>query len=229
MSFGEKQDLLAVSSIQVWAYFAPSPKIDNMSLLLSIGEGDFFVSCLLYLSPEDLKACRLVSKTWNKVIKERMWGNKRARKRLEEKLVHRWKTQNPQTVQLGAVYPYCVEPIVCNNAHVFCGVEGKVRVYSLADGQWVRDLEREEEDPHEGGNVVFTRISRGESIVAALMGHRMVTIWSSKEEMGRLHSFDVLNHEGWEDSWVDVEDIKATGNKVVLLVEDVTWSTHQLV
>ena len=43
--------------------------IDYMSQLLAIGEGGeaFFVSCLLHLSPEDLKACRLVNKTWNKV------------------------------------------------------------------------------------------------------------------------------------------------------------------
>ena len=60
--------------------------MDNMSQLLTIGEGDFFVACFLHLSPEDLKACRLVNKTWNDLIKERVWGNKRARKRLEEKL-----------------------------------------------------------------------------------------------------------------------------------------------
>ena len=61
--------------------------MDYMSQLLAIGEGGqlFFVSCLLYLSPEDLKACRLVNKTWDKVIKERVWGSKRARKSLEEK------------------------------------------------------------------------------------------------------------------------------------------------
>ena len=56
--------------------------MDNMSQLLTIGEGDFFVSCLLFLSPEDLKACRLVNKTWARVIKEGVWGNKRARKTL---------------------------------------------------------------------------------------------------------------------------------------------------
>ena len=56
--------------------------------LLAIGEGDFFVSCLLHLSPEDLKACRLVNKTWNDLIKKRVWGNKRVRKGLEEKLAH---------------------------------------------------------------------------------------------------------------------------------------------
>ena len=90
--------------------------IDYMSQLLAIGEGgeDLFVSCLLHLSPEDLKACRLVNKTWNKVIKERVWGNKRARKRLEEKLLNRWKTTNPETVQLGTV-PWGIQAMFCNN------------------------------------------------------------------------------------------------------------------
>ena len=119
-----------------------------MSQLLAIGEGGehFFVSCLIYLSPEDLKACRLVNKTWNDLIKERVWGNKRARKRLEEKLLNRWKTTNPETVRLGTV-PRGVRAMFCNNTNVFCGVQGgKVKVYSLTDGQWVRDLESGEED-----------------------------------------------------------------------------------
>ena len=77
--------------------------MDYMSQLLAIAEGgqDFFVSCLLHLSPKDLKACRLVNKTWNDVIMERVWGSKRVRKILEGKLVHRWKTINPETVQLA--------------------------------------------------------------------------------------------------------------------------------
>ena len=55
--------------------------MDYMSQLLAITEGgqDFFVSCLLHLSPKDLKACRLVNKTWNDVIMERVWGSKRVR------------------------------------------------------------------------------------------------------------------------------------------------------
>ena len=57
------------------------------------------------------------------------------------------------------------------------------------------------------------RICGSESIVAALVGEDVVTVWSSKEEMGRLHSFDVGNHEGFEDCWV--YNIKVTGNKVV--------------
>ena len=56
----------------------------------------------------------------------------------------------------------------------------------------MRDLESDEED------LRVDRISGGESIVAAGLGtpFRVVTIWSNKEEMGRLHSFDVRNHKG---------------------------------
>ena len=123
--------------------------MDYMSQLLAIGEGgqDFFVSCLLHLSPQDLKSCRLVNKTWNDVIMERVWGSKRVRKRLEEKLTHRWKTINPRTVKLGTV-PRGVRAMFCNNTNVFCGgmEGGKVKVYSLADWEWVRDLDSGEED-----------------------------------------------------------------------------------
>ena len=113
-------------------------EIDFVSKLLTIGQGwgqNFFASCLLYLSPKDLKACRLVNTTWDKVIKERVWGSKRARKSLEKKLVHRWKTTSPETVQLGTV-PQAVLAIFCNNTHIFCGVQGrKVKVYDATDGQ----------------------------------------------------------------------------------------------
>ena len=61
-------------------------EMDFVSKLLAIGQGwgqNFFVSCPEdFHSPEDLKACRLVNKTWARVIKEGVWGNKRARKTL---------------------------------------------------------------------------------------------------------------------------------------------------
>ena len=204
--------------------------MDYISQLLAIGEGgeDFFVSCLLQLSPEDLKACRLVNKTWNDLIKERVWGNKRARKRLEEKLLKRWKTTNPETVLLGTV-PLGVRAMFCNNTHVFCGMRsGKVKVYSLTDGRWVRDLESGDEglQPEEEGFEVM-KISGSESIVAALSRDVVVTIWSSKEEMGRLHSFDVRNIDGMEDG--GMWNIKVTKKKVVLLLMDDTHSTNWLV
>ena len=84
---------------------------------------------LLRLLPPLPFPCRLVNKTWTKVIKEGVWGNKRARKSLEDiKLLH--KTTNPETVQLGTV-PQEIQAFFCNQ-HVFCGIEGgKVKVYTL--------------------------------------------------------------------------------------------------
>ena len=110
----------------------------------------------------------------------------------------------------------------CNNSYVFCGMEGgEVKVYSMTDGQWVRDLESGEED------LEVERICGGESIVAAQLGVRVVTVWKSKDDLGHLHSFDARNHDGLEDGCVG--DVKVTGNKVVLLLVENTDSTHQRV
>ena len=98
-------------------------EIDFVTKLLAIGQGwgqSFFVSCLLYLSPEDLKACRLVNTTWDKVIKEKVWGNKKARKTLEQKLSQRWNTTNPEAVEL--IMLESVGVLFCNDKYVFCGV-----------------------------------------------------------------------------------------------------------
>ena len=111
---------------------------DLVSSLLANGGGrPFLVSALLLLDPEDLKACRLVCSAWNEFIEEEVWSSQAARSFLTKKLVYRWKTTNPETVQLGTV-PRGVRAIFCNNTHVFCGIEdsGKVKVYSLTDGQW---------------------------------------------------------------------------------------------
>ena len=178
--------------------------IDLVTKLLSIGEGGeaFFVSCLLHLSPEDLKAGRLVNKAWNDVIKKRLWGNKRARKTLEEKLLKRWMTTNPETVELSMMSGW-VEALFCNNKYVFCGmnygnIEISIKVYCLTDGQWVKDLEAvEEEWPGMGWEGMgFVKMCGNESIVAAQVRsntEQVLKIWSSKEEMGRLHSFEPEN------------------------------------
>ena len=54
--------------------------------------------------------------------------------------------------------------------------------------------------------------------MAAILGQLVVTVWSSKGEMMRLHSFDLDDHDGLEDRVVD--NIKATGNKIILLVRE---------
>ena len=81
------------------------PEPDFVSALLAIGEGGhhFFASCLLLLDPEELKACRLVNHTWDEFIREEVWGSKRARLQLQEKLAQRWKNADPITKEFGHV------------------------------------------------------------------------------------------------------------------------------
>jgi len=192
-------------------------EIDFVTMLLAIGQGwgqSFFVSCLLYLSPEDLKACRLVNTTWNKVVKERMWGNKKARKTLEEKLSQRWNTTNPEAVELTMLESVGV--LFCNDKYVFCGTcGGSIKVFSL-DGQWVRDLEEGWEFLKMCGNESFVNMCGNESIVAAEVWSGwgcVLKIWSSKEEMGRLHSFELGNVYSLNSSIKVAEQVK----KVVIL------------
>ena len=70
---------------------------DFVSALLRIGEGgiDFFASCLLHLDPDELKACRLVNRAWDEFIRKEVWGSKRRRQLLKEKLLQRWKNIEP--------------------------------------------------------------------------------------------------------------------------------------
>ena len=197
-------------------------EIDFVTKLLAIGQGwgqSFFVSCLLYLSPEDLKACRLVNTTWDKVIKEKVWGNKKARKTLEEKLSQRWTTTNPEAVEL-TMLPLSVGALFCNDKYVFCGMcGGSIKVFSL-DGQWVRDLEEGWEFLKICGNESFVKMCGNESIVAAEVFSGwgcVLTIWSSKEEMGRLHSFELGNDYSGNSPIKVAEQV----NKVVILLRGI--------
>ena len=118
------------------------PEEDFVSKLMGNDPGgrSFFASCLLCLNPEELKACRLVSTVWAKFIMDEVWKRSRGRKRLEGKLLKRWKTADPRTVELCQTREP-VESLSCNDAYVFCGLpSGKVAVYSFTTGQWVRDL-----------------------------------------------------------------------------------------
>ena len=66
-------------------------KKDLVSMLLRDGGGrKFFVDTLLRLNPRDLKACRLVCWEWHLFIRDKVWGRKAGRAKLERKLVDRW-------------------------------------------------------------------------------------------------------------------------------------------
>ena len=59
-------------------------------LLRDEGAHKFLADCFLLLTPEEIKACRLVCKEWSEFILENLWKSKPGRKKLEQKLVHRW-------------------------------------------------------------------------------------------------------------------------------------------
>ena len=123
-------------------------KSDFVSALLAIGDGgvEFFASCLLHLDPDELKACRLVNSAWDEFVRKEVWGRRRRRLLLKEKLVERWKNIDPAAEQFGHVRMTLgpdlaadgvrkVDSIFCNNSHVFCGLPcGKVGVFCLTTG-----------------------------------------------------------------------------------------------
>ena len=103
----------------------------------------FVRECFLLLDPEDLKACRLVSKQWDEFIKREVWNNQYGKKRLTQKLVLRWMSEKPKEKVLFRRYinPEKWASTVCDEQHVFCGeVTGKVRMYRLSDGVMEREL-----------------------------------------------------------------------------------------
>ena len=202
------------------------PEMDLVSKLMGNDPGgrNFFASCLLLLNPEQLKACRLVNSVWDKFIMEEVWGKKRVRrrKRLEVKLVERWKTAEPITVEIGQARER-VWSIFCNDAYVFCGgsMNGRVKVYSLTSGEWVRDLLPGEV----GTGCSVTRVSGSKEVIAAVMWNSRVTVWSSHREMEQLYYFDAINHNCLDLDCLhggdkDIEDFKVAGSKTALLLAD---------
>ena len=216
-------------------------KCDFVTALLAIGEGgvDFFASCLLHLDPHELKTCRLVNRAWDEFIRKEVWGSKKRRLLLKEKLVERWRTSDLAAEEFSHVTmvlnPYLdpievgtVDSIFCNDSHIVCGLEsGKVGVYCLTTGEWVRDLMPGKVDKD---HYNVTRVAGSDLVVAAAMWSTIVTVWSGKKEMDQLFCLDVLNYPcmgvncGHDEDWDnhEVEEIQVVGNKVVFLRED-TW------
>ena len=106
------------------------------------------------------------------MIKE-MWKSPGMRKKLETKLVNRWKTENPTEVELGQTREV-VTSMFCNDQHVFCAaLWGIVGVYQL-DGQWVRDLTPTERGP------MYVNLAGGEGVLAAWSDFGVWSVWGIK-------------------------------------------------
>ena len=200
----------------------PEGGILSELMLRDDGAKKFVADCLLLLSPEEIKNCRLVCKQWDAFIKSNdFWKSKNVRKELSQKLLQRWKTAEPTTKRLAEVGQE-IESIYCNDANVFCGMGNKVNVYDLASGKLSRELVVP-------GGVQCLAVVGGKGIVAALMGLRVyrprtiVTIWSSTGSMDQLHFFNSENFHCPNDSCgvinsYGVQTIEVVGtNKVAML------------
>ena len=60
-------------------------------MLMDEGGQKFVANCLLLLSPEEIKNCRLVCKQWDKFIMDELWKREIRKKELRQKLSQRWK------------------------------------------------------------------------------------------------------------------------------------------
>ena len=161
------------------------------------------------------------------MIKE-MWKTPGMRKKLEKKLVRRWKTENPTVVELGQTREE-VSSIFCNDRHVFCGQHnGSVGVYQL-DGQWVRDLTPTER--MEGQ--LFMAGSDG-VLAAWSTGGDVLTVWATKGQMEELHSFQAIKCLSKVDSdhgvHLRITEVKVIDqSKIALLVTQLVDQKASLV
>ena len=110
----------------------------------------FVMNFFLLLDPEDLKACRLVSKQWNEFIKREVWRNQYGKKRLTHKLLQRWMAGNPKEEVFFSQevnFENQIEDIVCDEEYVYCADStGKVMMFRLSDGVMERELNPGPED-----------------------------------------------------------------------------------
>ena len=187
--------------------------MDLISQLLADGGGQkFLAAALLYLDPDDLKACRLVCSAWDKFIRENVWGLVAGRSVLERRLLNRWRNVEASLTMVEIAVPVytAVWGLFSNNAHIFLGSGKVVAVYSL-DGAWIKDLVPVEKMPHDIGYGVFG----GKGIVAAAFSHA-VTLWSSELEMDELFCFEMRKYHPSSPT-PNIHQIQVAVDKVAIL------------
>ena len=65
--------------------------------------------------------CCQVSKFWDQLVQDEVWGSEPGRKGLKARLRHRWVNFEPRMDWFGRAKE-AVTSIYCNNKHIFCGV-----------------------------------------------------------------------------------------------------------
>ena len=216
-------------------------------MLMDVGAQKFVAKCLLLLTPEEIKSCRLVCHLWDQFIVDNIWKSTCGKKQLSQKLLQRWKTADPMRIWLTETKEG-VESIYCNDAHVFCGLKDNVRVYNLESGELTKELTPIELKPDSS----TTQVVGGKGIVATLFRcpslQSILTIWSSQGQMDQLFYFNFQNYRCPYDCpntpmiWIRTLQVVGT-NKVAILTRhsisdktslvvmekvDSTWDTKTL-
>ena len=168
-----------------------------------------------------------MSKFWNQLVKDEVWGSEPGRKGLTARMRHRWVNFEPSMDQLGRAKEK-VMSLFCNDKHIFCGQgSGLVRVYLVASGEYVRDLVPREPNPDMRIRS-YTLVAGGKEVVAAVTWDMFVTVWSTKGDMDWVASYQ-YQCEGCQKRPCNcsargdgtIEDIRMTPHgKIVLLTRN---------
>ena len=110
-----------------------------------------------------------------------------------------------------------VQSIVCNDSHVFLSLKtGVESVFGLLDAAWVTDLAPGEGKPSEiSGCAPPTRVAVGEDMVISAAWGKVVTLWSSKADMDKIFTFNILKY----NPTASVEMLGRRGGKVILFTD----------
>ena len=107
--------------------------VDIMTALFESGLEDILRTVFLLLEPASLKACRQVNRQWGEFIMARLWGSRGGRRRLEERLLQRWRNKAWDLEELDT--GYLVKGLVSDEERFYCTFEEPrgfgLRVYHL--------------------------------------------------------------------------------------------------
>ena len=129
-------------------------------------------------------------KAWNELIKDKVWKSTAGLKVLKTKLVRRWTDCQPNMDKLGRAREE-VTGLFCNDNFIFCGQKnGKVGVYGVSTGDWIRDLspkylgaEFKLEESSE------TLVAGRGKVVAGVSWGVLLSVWNTKGDMDQLTSY----------------------------------------
>ena len=152
--------------------------LDIMAELFKWDQDLFLQNIFLSLDTSTLRSCRQVSQVWQDFIDSRVFGCKRLKHRLIERL---WKDFEP--IEKELVVKGSVTSVACDDEVIVCGyTDGACDVYSCDTNEYVTTLSDTQEDIHYSSSKVIlvkdiiTKIAYGRDQVGRI-GKCSIGIW----------------------------------------------------